>query len=156
MTREEKALRREETARKRTGNRVAFWVLFFLFALSILAIGGPLLLGGWLFFLVPAGLVAAACWIGGRERVHWFSWEYSILFVPFLVWALLCLLRGEGKSMSNIGAEPLRFGACVALSLLIRCAFGKFRMEWVLSLLLYLACCFHAVYTWHVTPGLPE
>jgi hypothetical protein len=137
-------------------------ILAFLgvFSVLYLMLGGPLLLGGWLFFLIPAGLSSAACWVAGRNRVAWYFWEHSVIFVPFLLWAFFLLYWGKGrgawKSMSNVGAEPLIVGCCVAIMFIARTSLGNFKGAWALAVFLYLLCCLCAICVYFFVPPLPE
>jgi len=102
--------------------------------------------GMWLAFFLPGGLLAGLCLLLGRRRVQWFKWEYALLVVPYLVWLLtffgICAIGGgDGKHINNALGEPLLLGFGVALACIMRVLEGnRFNQKATATALFSVAC----------------
>jgi len=68
-----------------------------------------------LSYVIPAIVIAGPIWFFGRERVHWFRWEFFSLLIPFLVWIFLASTNLRNKSLSNAGVESVIIGILIGI-----------------------------------------
>ncbi len=68
-----------------------------------------------LTYIIPSIIIACPIWFFGRQRVHWFWWEFFNLLIPFLTWIILALTNLRNKSLSNAGIEALMLGVLIGI-----------------------------------------
>src|SRR3989337_197279 len=78
-----------------------------------------MILGGFLMYLIPAGLGWLLLRPFVRGRIHANQYDFGLLYIPWLVWTSLMFIDGEGKSLANI-IESVFLGAAVPFVLLLR------------------------------------
>ncbi len=119
---------------------------------------GPLLffIPVWFFHLIPLLIISLPIWIKGRTHVNWAKWDYGIIYIPFAVWAILMLIAGAGKTLSNLFVEGFIIGSIAPISPIIRMIVKNKINERKLAIALLALLCIMAVFLWHFIPGLPE
>ena len=110
----------------------------------------------WFLHLVPAAGIATPIWFLGKSRVRWFKWEYSILVVPYTLWAILLLYDSTDKTLANVNAEALALGLVVPMVPMVRLAIGQRVSPRAVALVGILAVSMVGVLLWKFTPRLPE
>jgi len=106
----------------------------------------------WLPFLIPAAPAAIACWIGGRNRVDRFRWEWLILVLPYILWMGLAQFGPVQKSMSNAVIEPFLIGCGVAGTFGIRFLLARRVRQKPLTFTLLVSACLLA---WVLAASVP-
>jgi hypothetical protein len=109
----------------------------------------------WLFHLVPLLVVSVPLWFFGRRRAKWSPWDFSIIFVPFAVWAFLMLINDSGKTLANM-IEGIAIGCVIPLAPLTRVLVKDRVNERALAIVLVAGMCLVAVAFWAFVPALPE
>ena len=78
----------------------------------------------WLYHLLPATVLSLPIWLRAHDRAKWLWWDFSILVLPYSVWAVFFALNLRPKSMGNFG-EALYLGCIIPLAAVIRAAVGS-------------------------------
>jgi hypothetical protein len=106
-------------------------------------------------FLVPMTLLCGPMWFFGRKRAHWTWLDFSVAWLPFLIWFGLMWMNWMSKSLANL-VEALYIGVLMALCPALRLVGTKWmeerKMAWITAV--FGAVIAAAVYL--ITPCLPE
>lgn len=115
-----------------------------------------LLLMLWFYSLIPAVAFSLPAWVFGRRRTTWQWLDFSVLFLPYTIWAALLVLNLRPKSLANLGAEAIYLGCAITLAAFIRVGIGqRVRPARSALLVLLLICCLSFAIYWFV-PILAE
>jgi len=111
-----------------------------------------------IYYLMPVFVVGLPAMFFGRKRVKWLFWDYGIIgAIPFaLWWVFFFRVYDDGKSLSNVIAEPLLLGCCSAIALLSRVLIGDRIDQRITASSLFIFVCIAAFYIAKCVPGLPE
>ena len=126
-------------------------------AILIKLFGGSILfLAVWFLHLIPIGLIGGPCWYLGRNRVQWSLWDYSIIFVPFVVWATLMFMHDPNKTLANLSSEGILIGLVASFAPLLRIIIRDRLNQNGLAIGLLVCLCLFAIGLWAFVPALPE
>jgi hypothetical protein len=91
------------------------------------------------------------------KRVHLQKTDWSLLFLPWILWIGLMIINGTGKSLSNL-IEAVILGCITAAFFAVRAVLEVFYPKFGqrLSYLALIGSCLSAVALWAFVPGLPE
>jgi hypothetical protein len=109
----------------------------------------------WGLYLLPFLLVAGVVWFFGQKRVKWNRWDFSVIVLPFAVWALAMMIPVRDKSLSNL-VEAFWLGCAAPLSPVVRVMVGQKVNQNFLAIGLLVTVCLAAIGLWAFVPGLPE
>jgi hypothetical protein len=94
----------------------------------------------WYLHLVPLIVIAGPVWFFNRKRVRWCVWDYGLLVVPFVVWALFFRIDIDSKAGAN-AIEGMLVGCFAVLPFGIRAWLGdRFDQKKLALALLILVC----------------
>jgi len=74
----------------------------------------------YLFFAVPAILLALPVWFFGRHRIKWSGFDVLVFVIPWAVWALVFTFGPRDASLSSAIVESVVLGFLSPLALVIR------------------------------------
>ena len=115
-----------------------------------------LLLSVWFMHLIPIAMIGGPCWYLGRNRVRWTLWDYSIIILPFAVWATLMWIHDGGKTLANLSSEGIIIGLVASITPLLRVIIrDRVNQKW--TAITFLIClCLLSIGLWAFVPALPE
>ena len=109
----------------------------------------------WFYHLLPALALSLPIWLRAHNRAKWVWWDFSVLVLPYLVWAVLFELDLRPKSLGNLG-EALYLGCVIPLAAVIRAAVGsKINPRWMAGVVVLGFCAIAFLFYWFI-PILPE
>ncbi|MCH1924419.1 hypothetical protein L9G74_07720 [Shewanella sp. C32] len=109
------------------------------------------------FFGLPTAIVGLAIWWRNQRRAELFVWDWGLLFVPFLIWALLSAVDMRGKSLANLVELAYMSGFTMLVMLLrVRLALQQPAKAMFYSKLALLVASASAVLLWGIVPPLAE
>ncbi|WP_417760188.1 hypothetical protein [Shewanella sp.] len=109
------------------------------------------------FFGLPTAIVGLAIWWRNQRRAELFVWDWGLLFVPFLIWALMSAVDMRGKSLANLVELAYMSGFTMLVMLLrVRFALKVPAKANLYSKLALLVACVSAVLLWGLVPPLAE
>jgi len=123
--------------------------------LSKLFEGAGLFIVAWLIHLLPFLLIALPVWIFARKRVEWNKWDFSIVIIPFAVWAFLMLAHSNSKGLGN-WLEGLLIGCIASLTPIIRVIIKNKINQIRFAQGLMVALCVIAIGCWAFIPASME
>lgn len=107
-------------------------------------------------YLGPIALLCGPIWFFGRKRVHWTWLDFSMTWLPFVIWFGLTGTNWMSKSLSNFVSEPLYVGIliplCPALRLINKNWITEKKMRWATTILGAVL----AAGVYLIVPSLPE
>jgi hypothetical protein len=74
----------------------------------------------WLFFAVPAVLLALPVWFLGKRRTQWSGFDALVFVIPWAVWVTLFTFGPRDASLSSAVVESVILGCLAPLALILR------------------------------------
>ena len=104
---------------------------------------------------MPVAILCGPIWIFGRKRVKWTWVDYTVAWLPLIIWFLLIWMNLKSKSLSNL-AETQFIGVLMPLCPAIRLIGKNWMEERKMARITAALGIVIAIAVYLITPGLPE